>query len=166
MGVFMATIRVNMAQLAVVKCPDNVETQALGSCVGIVLYEYHAKLGGLAHAMLPDMSDSRKSSRENPAKFVNTSVDELLTQMIKMGARKMFIEAKLAGGANMFPDIARENLFHIGKRNVDAVKKKLEELKIPLIAEETGGSFGRTIMLDTSTGMLKIRTIAHGVKEI
>ncbi|MDD5773905.1 MAG: chemotaxis protein CheD [bacterium] len=162
----MATIRVNMAQLAVVKSPDNIETRALGSCVGIVLYENYAKLGGLAHAMLPDGNNMKESLRNNPAKFVNSSIDMLLTQIIKLGADKRFIKAKIAGGANMFPNIIRDNSLSIGKRNVDAAKKKLKELEIPLIAEETGGSIGRTIILDTSTGKLKIRSIVHGVKEI
>lgn len=162
----MATIRVRMAQLAVTKSPDSLDTLALGSCVGIVLYECYSKVGGLAHAMLPEMKEGRNISWDDPAKFVDLAIDELLRRMAKMGARQKFIKAKLAGGANMFPDITRENSLHIGRRNVEAVKKKLVELNIPLIAEETGGSFGRTIILDTRTGILQIRTIAYGNKEI
>ena len=86
--------------------------------------------------------------------------------MVFLGVRikKDLIRAKLAGGANMFPDISRSD--HIGKRNVDAAKKALTELRIPLIAEDTGGTYGRTIVLDTATGKLKVRSLARGEKEI
>lgn len=162
----MATMRVAMAQLAVAKSPDFIETQALGSCVGIVLYEPYAKVGGIAHAMLPDVNFAKESSRGNPAKFVNTAIEQLLNTMIEQGANKKYIKAKLAGGANMFPDITREDTMHIGKRNSDAAKEYLDKMKISIVAEETGGSVGRTITLDTDTGKLRVRSIAQGEREI
>lgn len=162
----MSTIRVGMAQLAIAISPDKLETQALGSCVGTVLYDSRQKIGGLSHAMLPDINDAKASSRDNLAKFVNTAIDELIKDMEKKGARRKSIEAKLAGGANMFPDIATKDVMHIGERNIDSARKKLAELGIPIIAEEIGGNFGRTITLDTVTGLLHVRTIAHGEKEV
>jgi len=155
-----------MAQLAVTKSPDRIETQALGSCIGIVLYEPFKKIGGLSHAMLPDMNDVKEDSRTNPAKFVNTAIEKLLKEMTKEGANKMLIEAKLVGGANMFPDISKEASLHIGRRNADAAKDYLNKAGISVIAEDVGGSRGRTISLDTETGRLKVRTVAQGEAEI
>lgn len=160
------TICVHMAQLAVAKIPDKIETQALGSCVGIVLYDSYTKIGGLAHTMLPEREVVKKSSQINLAKFADTATEELVKKMISEGAKKRFINAKLAGGADMFPEISKQGLTHIGKRNIDAAKAKLKELNIPIIAEDIGGTFGRTITLDTVTGKLKVRSIARGEKEI
>lgn len=162
----MATIRVGISQLSIAKSPDSLETQALGSCVAVVLYDSCAKIGGLAHTMLPDQSSAKKSSRDDLAKFVDTATEELLRIMIKNGARKDLIKAKLVGGANMFPDIAVPDKLHIGKRNSDTAKMKLEELGIKLVAEDTGGSLGRTVILDTATGDLLVRTIRFGEKII
>lgn len=160
------SIRVSMAHLAVAKAPDKIETQALGSCVGVVLYDPYAKVGGISHAMLPDVNDAKEGSRGNLAKFVNTALEMLLSKMIDAGANPKYVKAKLAGGANMFPDISKENSPHIGRRNTDAARMYLTKVKIPIVAEDVGGSCGRTIVLDTVTGKLKVRTIAHGEKEI
>lgn len=160
------TIRIGMAQLAVAKSPHILETQALGSCVGIVLYEPHSKIGGISHAMLPDIADAKESSRDNLYKFANTAIQELLNRMVKEGANRKHISARITGGANMFPDIAKQQVMHIGRRNTDADKKKLEELEISITAEDTGGSYGRTIRLDTHTGKLYVKTIMQGEKEI
>jgi len=160
------TIRVGMAKLGVAQSPDTIETQALGSCVGVVLYDSRVKVGGISHAMLPDINDAKVTSRDNLAKFVNTAIEELLKQMEKYNAGKSFITAKLAGGANMFPDILKGGGMHIGERNAEMARFMLRKLDIPLVAEETGGSFGRTIILDTETGILTVRTITHGLKEI
>jgi chemotaxis protein CheD len=155
-----------MAGLAVAGVPDRLETQALGSCIGIVLYDPHAKVGGLAHAMLPDLHDAKENSRGNLAKFVNTAIDVLVENMVKKGANPKFIKAKLAGGANMFPEISADTANLIGNRNIAAAREALKKVGIPVVAEEIGGNCGRTITMDTITGKLTVRTIAHGEKEI
>lgn len=162
----MATIRVNMAELVVAESPDILETQALGSCVGVVLYDQFVKVGGLAHAMLADIKFSKESGRLNKGKFVNSAIEELVEKMMKLGAKKEHIKAKLVGGANMFPGITRLDSMHIGKRNLEAARIKLDELGIPISAEETGGSVGRTISFDTNTGRVKVHTALHGDNEI
>lgn len=162
----MAIIRVCMAQVGVAKNPDLIETQALGSCVGVALYDPYAYVGGIAHAMLPDALDAKESSREKLEKFVNTAIEVLLEKMEELGAKRKFIKAKLAGGANMFPNISSNANMPIGERNTSAARIKLSELGIPIEAEDIGGSFGRTIILDTSTGKLKVRSATLGEKEI
>lgn len=160
-------IRVGMAKLAVARAPTGLETQALGSCVGIVLYDSYTKTGGMAHVMLPDIELAKESSRGNPAKFANTAIDVLVEKMEKMGVVKRHIEAKLAGGANMFPDISTKDPSEaIGNRNIESARARLLEIGIPIVAEDVGGSVGRTISLNTTTGDLIVRCIRQGEKVI
>jgi len=160
------TLRVGMAQALAAKTPVMIEAQALGSCVGIALYDPHACVGGIAHAMLPDVLDARRSSRGNLERFVSTGIDELIKKMEDLGAKKKFMTAKIAGGANMFPNITFRAATPIGSRNITSARNKLAELGIPIEAEETGGSFGRTIILDTVSGKLKVRRATSEEKEI
>lgn len=158
------TVKVGMADLNTCTYPDHITTLGLGSCVGIVLYDSSTKIGGLAHAMLPD--STLINNNQNIAKFVDTGLKKLLDDMLQQGARRYSIKAKLAGGAQMFKFETTNDLMKIGQRNVEAAKKVLEELKIPLIAEDTGKNYGRTIELDTANGDLHIKSIGKGKKVI
>ncbi|HHW40365.1 MAG TPA: chemotaxis protein CheD [Syntrophomonadaceae bacterium] len=157
-------LKVGIAELKVAKAPVNLSSAGLGSCVGICLYDPRARIGGLAHIMLPDSNQARNSV--NKAKFANTAVPVLVSEMLKLGAVKERIIAKIAGGAQMFVFPGASDFMRIGERNVDATKKALAEEKIPLAAQDTGGNYGRTIELCTTTGKLYIRTIEHGEKFI
>lgn len=158
------TIKVGMADLNVVKEPDKLTTLGLGSCVGISLYDRRAKVAGLAHIMLPSSKEIKNNS--NKAKFADSGIEELIKEMEKLGARKSFLTAKIAGGAQMFNFNSSNNALRIGDRNVEATKEKLKELNISILAEDTGGNFGRTIVFDSKDGSLYIRTIGHGEKTI
>ena len=160
------TIRVGMADLAIAKAPDCLETLALGSCVAIVLYDPVVKIGGLAHAMLPDIHFASINARDRVHKFVNTAIEVLVDQMVRHGVSIATIRAKLVGGANMFPGISANDVMHIGERNVQAARAQLVTLNIRIVAEQTGGSLGRSIHLDTQTGKLTMRTITHRGIEI
>lgn len=157
-------IRVGMADLSAASHPSKLTTLGLGSCVGIALYDIKLKIVGLAHAMLPDSNQAK--NRSNVAKFVDTSIIALISEMEKLGGRKVNIVAKIAGGARMFAFKQSIDLMRIGERNVTAATEKLNQLRIPIISEDTGGNYGRTIVLDSATGILHIRTIGYGVKEI
>ncbi|AEE96080.1 CheD [Mahella australiensis 50-1 BON] len=160
-------IKVGMADLNIALYPDVLTTIGLGSCVGIALYDKINKIGGLAHIMLPSSKDIKNNS--NKAKFADTAIVSLLTMMLENKADKKNIVCKLAGGAQMFAlknGSGNNDILNIGVRNVAAVKKVLEELKIPIIAEDTGGNFGRTIELYTEDGGLMVKTIGHGTKII
>jgi len=157
-------IRVGMADLKSSRHPCVLTTLGLGSCVGIALYDAHSKVVGLAHIMLPSSTQSRNKS--NVAKFADTAIEKLVEEMIKLGANKRHLVAKIAGGAQMFAFEDSSEMMRIGTRNVISTKEKLEELKIPIIAEDTGGNYGRTIELYSSDGSLLVRTIGHGVKKI
>ena len=157
-------IKVGMADLNVSCHPGVLTTLGLGSCVGVALYDRSKKIIGLAHIMLPSSLQSKNNS--NIAKFADTAIVELVDKMLVLGARKDSLVAKLAGGAQMFALSQSSDIMRIGYRNVNAVKEKLQEFKIPIISEDTGGNYGRTIELYSADGRLVIKTIGHGVKHI
>lgn len=158
------TIKVGMADLNVTKCPNNLTTLGLGSCVGIVLYDKINKIAGLAHIMLPSSREIKNN--ENKAKFADTGIEELLSSMIRIGANKNNLIAKIAGGSQMFNFNSNNDILKIGERNVLATKTKLKELNIKIVSEDTGGNFGRTIILNSTDGSLQVKTIGHGEKTI
>lgn len=157
-------IRVGIADLNIAKSPDILVTLGLGSCVGVALYDKVTKIGGLAHVMLPDSTQARSS--QNPAKFADTAIPLLIEKMERAGASKSRLVAKIAGGAQMFSFSDKNLQLSIGKRNVEAVKAVLAEQKIPLVAEDTGGSYGRSVELHTDSGKFIVRTVGHGIKEL
>lgn len=155
-------IKVGMADLKTCVSPDGVTTLGLGSCVGIALRDPVTKIGGLAHVMLPDSTAIRNSS-QNIAKFADTGIEELVRQIEKLGANRNRLEAKIAGGATMFQFSASSGTMMIGERNVEASKKKLAELKIPILAEDTGANYGRTVTFFPETGEFHIRAVGRAI---
>ncbi|WCK52874.1 chemotaxis protein CheD [Aneurinibacillus sp. Ricciae_BoGa-3] len=160
----MNIVKVGMADLNITKSPDRIRTTGLGSCVGVALFDSSNKIGGLAHVMLPDSSLSKGAL--NIAKYADTAIPKLISDMVKAGANRVKIVAKLAGGAQMFAFASGNDAMRIGPRNVEACKIALNTARIPILCEDTGGNCGRTIELDSITGMLNIRTVNQGVKEI
>jgi chemotaxis protein CheD len=161
----MEIIKIGMADWGVAKPPDRLRTTGLGSCVGVVLYDSVNKIAGMAHVMLPD-SSLGKGSEINIGKYADTAIPQLIRDMETAGASKRNLVAKIAGGAQMFSFLNGNDTMRIGPRNVDACKAMLMREQIKIVAEETGGNCGRTIEMDTETGMLQIRTVNQGVKEV
>ncbi|AZT89780.1 chemotaxis protein CheD [Caldicellulosiruptor changbaiensis] len=157
------TIKVGMADLNVTKYPNILTTLGLGSCVGVCVYDSKNKIIGMIHIMLPYSWGVKNNS--NPAKFADTGIPLLIEKMESLGSQKKDMVAKLAGGAQMF-EVTRSEFMNIGKRNVEAAKKILDELKIPIVAEDTGGNYGRTIIFYSEDGRLEIKTIGKGTKTI
>ncbi len=151
-------IKVGMADLNTCLSPDGLITLGLGSCVGIAIRDPISKVGGLAHIMLPD-STAIQNGGQNIAKFADTGIAELVRQMEKRGALRTRMMAKLAGGATMFNFGSKSDLVQIGLRNVQASIKKLQELKIPVIAQDTGLNYGRTVIFYPETGDYVIRAV-------
>jgi chemotaxis protein CheD len=158
-------IKVGMADLKTCLVPNTVTTLGLGSCVGVAIRDTQNKVGGLAHVMLPD-STAIKNSQLNVAKFADTGVTELVKQMEALGAVRRRMVAKIAGGAMMFTMQSKSEAMQVGARNVEAVKAKLKELNIPILAEDTGLNYGRTVIFDPETGEFKIKTAGKGDKII
>jgi chemotaxis protein CheD len=160
----MEVIRVGMADLKVAQHPAILTTLGLGSCVGIVLYDIKRKIVGMAHIMLP--SSKIASANTNRAKFADTGITDLLEGMIRLGARREDIIAKIAGGAQMFTFSSTTDTMKIGARNSEATKVMLKLLNIPLVSEDIGGNHGRTIEISSEDGKLMVKTIGYGIKYI
>lgn len=163
-GVMGEIIKVGMADLKVCKSPDAVTTLGLGSCVGIAIRDPKTGIGGLAHIMLPDSTQIKDN--KNIPKFADTGIDELVKQVVDAGASKMRLVAKIAGGAQMFAFSSNNALVRVGERNVLACKKKLQELRIPVLAEDTGENYGRTVVFYPETGDFVIRSVGKPEKLI
>ena len=149
-------IKVGMADLNTCVSPDGITTLGLGSCVGIAIRDPLTKIGGLAHVMLPDSTEIKNNL--NIYKFADTGIAELVRLLVEKGASRARLVAKIAGGAQMFAFQNKSDLVRVGERNVQASKKKLAELKIPILAEDTGENFGRTVIFYPETGDYVIRT--------
>ena len=157
-------IKVGMADYKVGCYPASLISYGLGSCIGIAIYDPITKIGGLAHIMLPDSKQAR--SAENSAKFADTCLPIMLEAMIKLGAMKSRMTAKIAGGAQMFAFTNSTDIMRVGERNAEAVRAVLRKIDIRLIADDTGGNYGRTVELKLDTGVFKIKTIDKGEKEL
>jgi len=157
-------IKVGIADLNVAFSPDKLITVGLGSCVGIAIFDRDMGFGGLAHIMLPDSSQFNKIT--NVVKFADLAIPLLVEGMIKKGAKLRNMKAKIAGGASMFNFSDKSIIMDIGNRNSIAVKNALKILSIPLVAEDLGGNKGRTLIFDTTSGLLTIRTVGLGTTEI
>lgn len=158
-------IKVGMADLKICKSPDVLTTIGLGSCIGIAIYDPTTKISGLAHIMLPDSTQIRNNT--NIAKFADTGIQKLYEDMLKAGARRDKLVAKIAGGAKMFElSNASAQSVNIGEKNALASKQKLKELGIPLLAEDTGLNFGRTVELYSETGAYLIKAVGKQEKYI
>lgn len=148
-------IEVNIGELKVAKPPDKLVALGIGSCVAITFHDPELKVGALAHIMLPD--STKGGSIGSPIKYADLAVDELIKEMAKMGSKKKDIEAKIVGGANMFPHLKHAPI-EVGRVNVEAVKEKLKKEGMRLVGEAVGGSIGRSVEFSTSTGSVTIRT--------
>ncbi|WPX08381.1 chemotaxis protein CheD [Anaerocellum danielii] len=159
----MEIIKVGMADLNVTCYPNALTTLGLGSCVGVCIYDTKIKIIGMIHIMLPYSWGVKNNT--NPAKFADTGIPLLIEKMEELGASKKNMVAKLVGGAQMF-EVTRSEFMNIGKRNVEAAKKVLQDQNISIVAEDTGGNYGRTIIFYSEDGRIEIKTIGKGTKTI
>lgn len=157
----MIILKVKIADLAVLKGSGMLITVGLGSCVGIALYDYHAKVAGLGHILLYDSQYfiKRDGSEFNPAKYADTAIPALINRMEQEGADRKRLRAKISGGSQLFD--LNKTAIKIGDKNVEMVKRKLKEYSIPLIAEDTGGNFGRTMKIEVETGKVYVTTVGR-----
>ena len=144
---------VRMGELAVSSAPGHVLVSlGLGSCIGLALLDRKMGIAGLAHVVLPQ---SQGHGDSNPGKFADLAVPELIAEMEAAGARKVRLEAVLVGGASMFA--VSSSSLEVGQRNESAVRDLLKAARIPVRANATGGSRGRTIRVDVATGAVTFR---------
>ena len=155
-----STVTVGISDLNVVKAPDVLVTYALGSCVGICLYDSMTKVAGLSHIMLP--SSSLNNDTRQACRFADTAIVILVKKMEQAGASPRRLKAKIAGGAQMFTAISNSSISNIGQRNVAAVRETLGKLGIPIVADDTGKDFGRTLYFSAEDGSMRIKSVKKG----
>ncbi len=149
----VAETMVRMGELAVSSASDHVLVSlGLGSCIGLALIDRRMGIAGLAHVVLPQ---SQGHAQENPRKFADLAVPEMLSELEALGARKVRLEAVLVGGASMFA-VGSASL-EVGQRNESAVRDLLKQHRIPVVAAATGGSKGRTIRVDVESAAVTVR---------
>jgi chemotaxis protein CheD len=148
-----AETMVRMGELAVSSVPGDVLVSlGLGSCIGLALVDRRMGIAGLAHIVLPE---SQGRGQENPRKFADLAVPEMLSELDALGARRIRLEAILVGGASMFA-VASTGL-EVGQRNEAAVLELLMKERIPVVASATGGNRGRTIRVDVASSAVTVR---------
>ena len=149
-------VKIGLAQFRVAQAPITLTTMALGSCLGVVLYDEATNIGGLAHVMHPKRELVKNNV--NKAKFVDSAIALMVNRMVKKGAARERIVAKIFGGAKMFANVkGSPGVLQIGEKNVESAREKLAELDIPVVAEDVGGNQGRTISFNLSDGTVLLR---------
>ena len=148
---------VGIADMKMAGDGEKLITYALGSCIGICLYEPQLKLAALIHIMLPL---NMETGRKNAYKYADTGIRTTLREMEMKGARRAAITAKIAGGARMF-EVSGGSLGNIGQRNSESVHQILRMEKIRLVWEDVGGTIARTVEFDSATGNGTIRSYGH-----
>lgn len=147
---------VGMGDMKIARGDNVLATYALGSCVGVCMYDDELGIGGMLHAMLPKSKEMMNLT--NPERYVDTGIPKLYQFLCSHGARPGHIKAKVVGGAKMFEFRTSTGGEDIGAENVKQTHKILKELGIPLVWEVTGGKVGRTIHFEVSTQKIHIRS--------
>jgi chemotaxis protein CheD len=151
---------VRMGELAISDTPGDVLVSlGLGSCIGLAVVDKRAGVAGLAHIVLPASTGTPKP--ESLHKFADHAVPALVDGMVERGASRVFMQASLVGGASMFAGTGLE----VGARNADAVRELVAGRRVLLVAEAVGGSKGRTVKVDVTSGAVSVRE-AGGTEEV
>ena len=132
---------------------DLLVTHALGSCLGLMVYDPVAKIGGLLHAMLPLSKINQQRAAANPFMFVDTGVPALFKALYGIGGQKKQMIVKAAGCGSL---LGKNELFNIGKRNYVMLKKLLWKNNLMLAADDVGGTESRTVQFSISTGQVLV----------
>jgi chemotaxis protein CheD len=138
-------------------------TYSLGSCIGVVVYDGVARVGGLLHFMLPESHIDPEKARRNPWMFADTGIPLLFKEAYKYGAEKGRLVVKIAGGSQIMDD---KGFFNIGKRNYAAMRKIFWRNNVLITAEDVGGMINRTVRLEMATGKVWMKTSGEGEREL
>ncbi len=157
-------IIVGVADLRVSNDPAaTLVTYALGSCIGVVIYDPAARAGGLLHYMLPESSLDPDKAEKNPFMFADTGIPQLFREAYKLGAVKERMIVKIAGGSQLLDDSSH---FNIGKRNYVALRKIFWNHGVLIHGEAIGGSTNRTVKLELRSGRIWVKTAGYGEEEL
>jgi len=160
----VAVERVRMGEFLVREAPAHLAIYGLGSCVAIFVYETEKRIAGLGHVLLP--APAAGSPRGPAGKYADTAIAAIVGQILEIGGRRDKLMAKVAGGAHMFgasPVADRETL---GERNIRAALEGLRCNGLEVAGMDIGGSYGRTILAEAETGLLRITSLKREPKLI
>jgi len=147
---------VGVGDCCVTSDPESVLiTYALGSCVGLTVYDPVAQVGGLLHFMLPCASPGSAESGKSPWMFADSGIPKLFHEAYEKGAKKGRLRVRAAGGAQIMDD---SGVFNIGQRNSVALRRILWKSGVMLAAEDMGGSEARTMRLEIASGRVMLRS--------
>ncbi len=145
---------VGVGEYRIARNPGRLVCLGLGSCIGVAVYDLKSGVGGLAHAMLPRYDEGR--DKVHYSKYADSAIILMADELVELGADRAHLKAKMVGGAQMF-SFGRSEALNIGERNIHAARETLRKERIPLLAEDTGGSKGRTITFSTIDGSIQIK---------
>jgi chemotaxis protein CheD len=160
----MSELIVGISDLKVSNNPgDALVTYALGSCIGVAVFDPKAKVGGLLHFMLPDSLLDANKAKASPGMFADTGIIALFKACYAYGAEKKRMVVKIAGGANILDDT---NYFRIGQKNIMAMRKIFWRNNVLIDSEDTGGNFNRTVRLELASGRCTLKSSSGIVRDL
>jgi len=130
-------------------------TYALGSCIGVSIYDPIARVGGLLHFMLPEAPADAAQSGKSPYMFANTGIPMMFHEAYEKGAQKRRLRVRVAGGAQIMDE---KGVFNIGQRNSLAMRRIFWKAGVIVHAEETGGRSARTMRFEIASGRIFLRS--------
>jgi chemotaxis protein methyltransferase CheR len=123
----------------------------IGTCIGLAIRDTRSQVSGLAHVVLPESREGEGAYR-TPGKYGDTAVRILVKRILSTRVGFMHLAAKLVGGASVLSAGGFD-----GSRNVEKVRKELGKMNVPIVAEDVGLTYGRSMKFDTETGKITIR---------
>jgi chemotaxis protein CheD len=154
-------ITVRIGAIEVASPPIRLSAVGLGSCVAVVIRDSGKGVGGMAHAMLPWLPEKPRAGA-NLLKYADYAIDYMVEEILGNGGSRASLEAKLVGGAHMFSGPKGESPINVGQRNLEAARRKLAQMEIPIFSEDSGGNHGRSVLVDLADGSVRIRSLRKG----
>ncbi len=153
---------VGVADMKVSNDPkESIITYSLGSCIGLVVYDSVARVGGMLHYMLPESSIDEGKAEQRPYMFADSGIPRLFKSAYKLGAAKQRMRIYVAGGSEI---LDQKGFFNIGKRNYMALKKMFHKNNVMINKQDVGGNVNRTVRIEIATGDIYVKT--SGSKEV
>lgn len=146
--------QVSIAEARIDRAPMVLKAYGLGSCVAVALYDPATRLGGMGHMLLPNRPDNSPLGSES--KYVDAGIYQIVDELVRAGANRKTLVAKISGGANMFETSYQTLINSVGARNAKSARQTLGVLGIPITGEEVGGNRGRTVEFDLATGRMLV----------
>ncbi|WP_067956866.1 chemotaxis protein CheD [Nitrosopumilus sp. Nsub] len=139
---------------------SHILTTFVGSCVAVCMYDPQNKVASMSHVMQPTNVHNVDIDTKRLGKFADEAIPNMISQMERRGSDKKSIVAKIAGGAKTFSYECEDddNIYNIGRRNVESIKQSLTFHNIELHSEDIGNQNGRWVTLNVDDGLINVKT--------